>query len=64
MFEGEVSSLFLRGDGGEFELLSYHYPVLSLLIRGEIIIDWRFTLSIKKGVVRFFQTDCVVMAEV
>ncbi len=64
LFEGEVSNIFLRGDTGEFEILSYHYPILSLLIRGEIIIDWRFTLPIKKGVVRFFKTDCVIMAEV
>jgi len=63
VFEGEISSLFLEGDTGEFEILPYHYPVLSLLKPGRMIIDWRYYIPLKKGLVRFFMNECVVIIE-
>jgi len=63
IYEGEVTNLFLQGDTGEFELLPYHYPVLSVLKQGEIIIDWKYTIAIKHGIIRFFQNECVVIVE-
>jgi len=63
IFEGEVRSLFLQGDTGEFELLAFHYPVLSFLREGEIIIDWKYSIAIKKGIVKFFKGDCVILLE-
>ena len=61
IFDGDVTSLFLKGDTGEYEILSYHYPVLGLLKQGDIIIDWKYFIPIQKGIVRFFQTECVIM---
>lgn len=63
IYEGEISYLFCTGDQGQFELMPYHYPVLSVLQAGEMILDWEFTLSIKKGIVRFFKNECVVIVE-
>lgn len=63
LYEGEASSVFLEGDQGSFEILPYHYPVFSLLKEGEIIIDWEKKLKIKSGIVRFFGTECVIIAE-
>lgn len=63
IFKGEVESLFLQGDTGEYELLPYHYPVLGLLREGRIIIDWKFYVPIKKGVIKFFKNDCVILVE-
>ncbi len=63
VYEGEVTNLFLKGDTGEFELLPYHYPVLSLLAEGDIIIDFKYAIPIKNGIVRFFRNECVIVIE-
>ena len=63
VFEGRVGSVFLPGDSGEFELLAYHAPIVSLLKEGEIVIDWETRIPIKKGMVRFFDGECVILLE-
>ncbi|MDD5421830.1 MAG: hypothetical protein WC592_00020 [Candidatus Omnitrophota bacterium] len=63
VFAGAVDSIFLQGDTGEFELLPYHYPVLSLLRQGKIIINWSNYIPIRKGVVKFFKNDCVILID-
>ncbi len=63
VYENEVQSVFLMGDKGEYELLPYHYPVLGILKKSDIIIDWKESISIKKGVIRFFANDCIVLVE-
>lgn len=63
IFEGQVSSLFLKGDTGEFEMLPFHYPVLSVLAEGDIVINWKYKISIKKGILRFFMNECVIIVE-
>lgn len=63
LFEGDVESLFLTGDRGEFEILSYHCPLISLLKKGNIIINWKKFLPIKKGLARFIQNEMVILVE-
>ena len=63
IYENEIQSLFLTGDKGEYELLPYHYPVLGILKEGNIIIDWRESISVKFGLVRFFANDCIILIE-
>lgn len=63
VFEGAVNSLFLPGDAGEFELLAYHVPIISLLKEGEIVIDWKTRIPIRKGMVRFSNDECVILLE-
>ena len=63
LYESEVQSVFLTGDRGEYELLPYHYPVLGIIKQGNIIIDWKESIPIKAGVVRFFANDCIVLVE-
>ncbi|MFH1790838.1 MAG: hypothetical protein ABH885_02505 [Candidatus Omnitrophota bacterium] len=63
VFEGTVTSIFIQGDTGEYELLPYHYPVLGLLCQGRIIIDWKYAIYVKKGIARFFKNDCVILVE-
>ncbi|MBF0331797.1 MAG: hypothetical protein HQL17_07650 [Candidatus Omnitrophica bacterium] len=62
IFEGEVKSLFIAGDRGEYELLPYHYPLIGI-VAGELIIDWEKRVSVKGGVVRFFANECNVIIE-
>ena len=63
LFEGEIGSIFLTGDKGEYELLAYHFPILGILQRGNVIIDWKESISIKSGIVRFFANECVILIE-
>ncbi len=63
VFEGQVSNVFLPGDAGEFELLAYHVPIVSLLKEGDIIVDWKSRIPIKKGMVRFADEECVILLE-
>ena len=63
LYQGEVESAFLTGDQGEFELLPYHYPVLSILVQSNIIVNWREAIPVKFGVLKFFANDCIVLVE-
>ena len=63
MFEGDVESVFLPGDDGEFELLTYHAPIVSLLTEGDLVVDWQDRIPIKRGMAKFFYIDCVGLAD-
>lgn len=63
VFEGRVGSVFLPGDVGEFELLAYHVPIVSLLKAGDIVVDWKTRIPIKKGMVRYMDEECVILLE-
>lgn len=63
VFEGTVESVFLPGDMGEFELLAYHVPIVSLLKEGDIVVDWKTRIPIRKGMVRFVNDECVILLE-
>ena len=63
VFEAPTESVFLPGDMAEFELLAYHVPIVSLLKQGEIVIDWKTRIPIQKGMVRFFNNECVILLE-
>ena len=63
VFQGRVQNLFLPGDAGEFELLAYHAPIVSLLKAGEIVVDWKTRIPIKKGMVRFCDGECVILLD-
>jgi len=63
IYEGEAKSVFLPGDLGEFEILDFHKSIISLLRRGEIIIDWAKSVAITKGIVRMHGDELVALVE-
>jgi len=63
IFEKEVESVFLRGDQGEYELLAYHFPLIGVLEKGDIVINWSEKIPIQGGIVRFFANECTIMVE-
>jgi F0F1-type ATP synthase epsilon subunit len=63
IFESDVVSLFIIGDRSEYELLAYHYPLVGLLQKGDIIIDWRRRIPIRSGILRFFANECTILIE-
>lgn len=63
VFEGEARSVFLPGDRAEFEILDHHAPIVSLLRRGAIAIDWDRRIPVKRGVMKFDRNECLVLIE-
>lgn len=63
IYENEVHSVFLAGDDGEFEILAYHYPLISVVKKGDVVINWNERLWVKGGVVRFFANECTILVE-
>ena len=63
LFNGEVESVYLSGDEGEYELLAYHYPLLGALPEGEIKIRGHETIPVRAGVVLFQDNSCTIILE-
>ena len=63
IYEEQVQSLFLTGDAGEYEILAYHYPLIGVLKKGDVIVNWQEKVPIKGGVVRFFANECIILVE-
>ena len=62
IFNGKAFSAVLPGDYGEFEVLDFHRPILSLLRRGNIIID-DVSFPIAKGIAMFSNNELVALVE-
>jgi len=63
VFEGDADSVFLPGGQGEFEILTFHAPIMSLLKPGKVVVDWKTSIPIRNGMVKFDQNGCVVLVE-
>ena len=63
IFENVVSSLFIIGDNSEYELLAYHYPLIGLVQKGDIVVDWKKRIPIRSGILRFFANECTILIE-
>ena len=63
IFKGEAKSVFIPGDSGEFEILPVHKPVLGLLKAGNIVLDGKKTISVRKGIVRFANDELVALVD-
>ena len=63
IYENEIESIFLTGDQGEYEILPYHFPLLGVLQKSDVVINNTEKISINGGVVRFFANECIIMIE-
>ena len=63
IFEEDVSSVYLFGVEGEFELLPYHFPLLAAIVESEIQIKGFDSLPVWLGVVMFRDNQCTIIAE-
>ena len=63
IYEDEIQSIFLTGDRGEFEILSYHYPLLGVLKKSDVVINGEKRIAIRGGLVRFFANECIILVE-
>ena len=67
LFEGEISSIKLPGETGEFEMLNNHAPIVSSLTKGEIrIIDntkKTEVFTINGGVVEMQNNKIIILVD-
>ena len=63
IYEGDAKSVFLPGDLAEFELMDFHAPIVSLLRPGRVSVDWKMSIPIKRGMVKFDHNECTVLVE-
>jgi len=62
VFAGKVRSVILPGEQGVFEILSYHKPIISRLITGNIIIDGQ-VFPITRGIVGVNNNKATIIVE-
>ena len=51
LFNGQATHVIMPGEAGVFEVLSFHRPLVSRLLPGNIVIDHRY-IPIRRGMVR------------
>lgn len=62
IFKGTASRVILPGEGGVFEVLSYHHPLVSRLVSGTIFVD-RQSFSIRCGIAGISRNRAVAVVE-
>ncbi|MCM8800524.1 MAG: hypothetical protein NC912_00700 [Candidatus Omnitrophica bacterium] len=62
IFSGKAKSIIFPGEKGVFEILPFHKPILSRLIRGNLVIDGK-TFSIRRGIVGFNYNKAYIVIE-
>ena len=63
ILDQEAGSVFLPGDMAEFEILEHHAPIVSLLRPGDVVVDWKTRVPIRKGMVKFDGGECMILVE-
>jgi len=63
IFEGEVESVYIAGDEGEYELLPFHYPILGAIPEGEVLIAGHDSVALRAGVLLFQDNQCIIIVE-
>lgn len=63
IFAEMATSVVLPGEEGEFSILDFHQSIVSCLTKGEIRIDKRPAIPIKKGVVRMEKNELSILVE-
>ena len=63
IFKGILESIILPGEVGVFEVLPYHKNIISRLIKGEIVLNQKEILPIKRGIVKVERNKVVVIVE-
>jgi len=67
LFSGELELVKLPGIDGSFEIMNYHAPLVSILVKGEIkLVDHKKKeqiIEINGGVIEVNNNTCRILAE-
>lgn len=62
IFEGKAKSVKLPGEGGAFEVLPFHKPLLSRLVSGVLFVDEK-SFSITRGIAKVKNNEAMIIIE-
>ena len=62
LFDGSARSVILPGEKGTFEVLPHHKPLLSLIVKGDILVDGR-PFPIKRGLAKVAKNSLQAIIE-
>lgn len=63
VFEGKAESIILPGEQGTFEIQTYHKPLLSRLLAGDVLVDGT-VFPINRGIVKVRDNTVTIVSEV
>ena len=63
LFKDAINHLSLDGDETEYEILGFHAHLIGVLRQGQIVIDNKKAIPVKKGIIRFYENKCTVLVE-
>ncbi len=62
LYEDLASQINLPGEEGEFTVLDFHAPMISLLKAGQILVDGKY-LSINQGIALVNRNELFILVE-
>ena len=62
IFRGKANNIIFPGESGVFEVLSYHKPLLSRLVSGNVVVDDK-VFAIRNGIVGISHNKATVVIE-
>lgn len=63
IYDEAVESVRVNGDESEYEFREYHAKCIGLLRKGMVLVNNRLAIPIMRGVVRFENNKCLILAE-
>ena len=63
LYDGQVDSIVFPGESGDFEVQEFHKPAISLLRKGQIVLDMSRVIPVNKGIVRVLHDQVVALVE-
>ncbi len=67
LFEGEIQSVKLQGLNGKFEILNNHAPIVSALVKSDVIVkdtkDDEHTFSINGGMLEMSDNKISILVQ-
>ena len=63
LFEDQVKSVSLPGKDGEFEILDFHKPIISVLKKGLLVVDNEKEFLIHGGVAKMSRQSLVAVVD-
>lgn len=62
LFQGKTQSVIFPGEKGVFEVLLNHKPLLSRLMKGEVVIEGR-SIQVRRGIVQVALNQVTAIVE-
>ena len=63
LYEGRVESVSFPGESGDFEVQEFHKPTISMLRKGNVVLDMRTAIVVERGIGRVQEDEVIALVE-